>query len=66
MNDLVVTMDFENPMKSSKQRIMQFWNEVKQASIFVPTLFVFLWQATPQSDYAMFFVMYVHRLILSA
>jgi len=47
MNDLVVTVDFENAMKSSKQRIMQFWNEVKQASIFVPTLFVFLWQATP-------------------
>jgi hypothetical protein len=39
----------------SKQRIMQIWNSVKQPSIFLPTLFIFLWQATPQSDSAMFF-----------
>jgi hypothetical protein len=25
----------------------------------LPTLFIFLWQATPQSDSAMFFFMYV-------
>jgi len=34
---------------------MQIWNSVKQPSIFLPTLFIFLWQATPQSDSAMFF-----------
>lgn len=42
-------------IENSKQRIMQIWNSVKQPSIFLPTLFIFLWQATPQSDSAMFF-----------
>ncbi|PVH31087.1 hypothetical protein PAHAL_9G054000 [Panicum hallii] len=42
-------------IEGSKQRIMQIWNSVKQPSIFLPTLFIFLWQATPQSDSAMFF-----------
>ncbi|CAN6297471.1 unnamed protein product, partial [Urochloa humidicola] len=42
-------------IESSKQRIMEIWNSVKQPSIFLPTLFIFLWQATPQSDSAMFF-----------
>ncbi|RCV40479.1 hypothetical protein SETIT_9G057300v2 [Setaria italica] len=42
-------------IESSKQRIMQIWNSIKQPSIFLPTLFIFLWQATPQSDSAMFF-----------
>jgi hypothetical protein len=46
-------------IESSKQRIMQIWDSVKQPSIFLPTLFIFLWQATPQSDSAMFFFMYV-------
>ncbi|WVZ60855.1 hypothetical protein U9M48_010821 [Paspalum notatum var. saurae] len=39
-------------IETSKQRIMQIWNSVKQPSIFLPTLFIFLWQATPQSDSA--------------
>ncbi|KAL6636768.1 hypothetical protein ACP70R_024340 [Stipagrostis hirtigluma subsp. patula] len=42
-------------IESSKQRIMQLWNSVKQPNIFLPTLFIFLWQATPQSDSAMFY-----------
>ncbi|KAF8710045.1 hypothetical protein HU200_029773 [Digitaria exilis] len=42
-------------IESSKQRFMQIWNSVKQPSICLPTLFIFLWQATPQSDSAMFF-----------
>jgi MFS family permease len=46
-------------IEGSKQRIMQIWNSVKQPSIFLPTLFIFLWQATPQSDSAMFFFTYV-------
>jgi hypothetical protein len=28
----------------------------------LPTLFIFLWQATPQSDSAMFFFMYVWKI----
>jgi hypothetical protein len=46
-------------IENSKLRIMQLWNSVKQPSIFLPTLFIFLWQATPQSDSAMFYFMYV-------
>ncbi|CAA7394810.1 unnamed protein product [Spirodela intermedia] len=41
--------------ESSQNNISQLWNAVKQPSIFLPTLFIFLWQATPQSDSAMFF-----------
>ncbi|KAF8392376.1 hypothetical protein HHK36_022718 [Tetracentron sinense] len=41
--------------ESSKQNIIQLWNAVRQPNIFLPTLFIFLWQATPQSDSAMFF-----------
>jgi MFS family permease len=46
-------------IESSKEHIMQIWSSVKQPNIFLPTLFIFLWQATPQSDSAMFFFMYV-------
>ncbi|EEC76322.1 hypothetical protein OsI_13878 [Oryza sativa Indica Group] len=42
-------------IESSKEHIMQIWSSVKQPNIFLPTLFIFLWQATPQSDSAMFF-----------
>nr|DAD19580.1 TPA_asm: hypothetical protein HUJ06_021043 [Nelumbo nucifera] len=41
--------------ESSKQNIIQLWNAVRQPNVFLPTLFIFLWQATPQSDSAMFF-----------
>ncbi|KAF3324347.1 folate-biopterin transporter 1 [Carex littledalei] len=42
-------------IESSKQHVKQLWGAVKQPNIFLPTLFIFLWQATPQSDSAMFF-----------
>ncbi|XP_072956971.1 folate-biopterin transporter 1, chloroplastic [Typha angustifolia] len=42
-------------VESTKQHIMQLWTAVRQPEIFLPTLFIFLWQATPQSDSAMFF-----------
>lgn len=42
-------------LESSKQSILQLWHTVKQPNVFLPTLFIFLWQATPQSDSAMFF-----------
>ncbi|GAB4843360.1 hypothetical protein Ancab_013326 [Ancistrocladus abbreviatus] len=41
--------------ESSKQNIIQLWEAVRQPNVFFPTLFIFLWQATPQSDSAMFF-----------
>ncbi|XP_039825973.1 folate-biopterin transporter 1, chloroplastic-like isoform X2 [Panicum virgatum] len=52
-------------IERSKQRIMQIWNSVKQPSIFLPTLFIFLWQATPQSDSAMFFFT-TNKLVFSS
>ncbi|KAJ7954864.1 folate-biopterin transporter 1, chloroplastic-like [Quillaja saponaria] len=41
--------------QSSKQNIIQLWGAVRQPNVFLPTLFIFLWQATPQSDSAMFY-----------
>ncbi len=38
-----------------KQHIKQVWQAVKQKSIFLPTAFVFLWQATPNADSAFFY-----------
>ncbi|XBI54974.1 hypothetical protein VPH35_036884 [Triticum aestivum] len=46
-------------IESSIQHIKQLWTSVKQPNIFLPTLFIFLWQATPHSESAMFFFMYV-------
>ncbi|KAK4434037.1 Folate-biopterin transporter 1, chloroplastic [Sesamum alatum] len=42
-------------LASSKNSIKQLWGAVKQPGVFLPTLFIFLWQATPQSDSAMFY-----------
>lgn len=49
-------------VESSKQHVRQLWTSVKQPNILLPTLFIFLWQATPQSDSAMFFFMYVWKI----
>jgi folate/biopterin transporter len=38
-----------------KKQISQLWSAVKQKSIWLPTLFLFLWQATPTADSAFFF-----------
>lgn len=42
-------------LESSKQSIIELWGAVRQPGVFLPTLFIFLWQATPQSDSAMFY-----------
>ncbi|PNT76942.1 hypothetical protein BRADI_1g56020v3 [Brachypodium distachyon] len=42
-------------VETSTQHIRQLWTSVKQPNIFLPTLFIFFWQATPHSDSAMFF-----------
>ncbi|KAJ4722487.1 Folate-biopterin transporter 1, chloroplastic [Melia azedarach] len=42
-------------VESSKQNMIELWNAVKQPNVFLPTLFVFLWQATPHSESAMFY-----------
>ncbi|KAG0466074.1 hypothetical protein HPP92_017654 [Vanilla planifolia] len=41
--------------ESCRQSFGQLWNAVRQPDIFLPTLFIFLWQATPHSDTAMFY-----------
>ncbi|XP_057783418.1 folate-biopterin transporter 1, chloroplastic-like isoform X1 [Salvia miltiorrhiza] len=47
--------DSSNFLESSKNTITQLWTAVKQPNVLLPTLFIFLWQATPQSDSAMFY-----------
>ncbi|KAK8556043.1 hypothetical protein V6N13_070114 [Hibiscus sabdariffa] len=42
-------------LEISKENIIQLWNAFRLPHIFFPTVFIFLWQATPQSDSAMFF-----------
>lgn len=44
-----------NFLQSSKQNVIQLWDAVKQPTVLLPTIFLFLWQATPQSDSAMFY-----------
>ena len=41
--------------ESSRESIIQLWNAFRQPNVFLPTVFIFLWQATPQSDSAMFY-----------
>ncbi|KAD6454411.1 hypothetical protein R6Q59_016148 [Mikania micrantha] len=35
--------------------ILELWQAIKQPNVFLPTLFIFLWQATPHSESAMFY-----------
>lgn len=42
-------------LEKSKEDIIKLWGAVKQPNVLLPTLFIFLWQATPQSDSAMFY-----------
>lgn len=41
--------------ETSKDGILQLWQAVRQPNVFLPTLFIFLWQATPHSESAMFY-----------
>lgn len=51
-------------VESSKHNIRLLWDAVRQPNIFLPTLFIFLWHATPQSDSAMFYFTYVWIFLL--
>ncbi|KAL2922619.1 Folate-biopterin transporter 1 chloroplastic [Bienertia sinuspersici] len=42
-------------IESFNHSVVQLWDAVKQPIVYYPTLFVFLWQATPHSDSAMFY-----------
>jgi folate/biopterin transporter len=45
----------QSPTASIIKQTKQLWGAIKQKSIWLPTLFVFLWQATPTADSAFFF-----------
>ncbi|XP_074292326.1 folate-biopterin transporter 1, chloroplastic [Silene latifolia] len=49
------TVDNSNLIESFKRSVVQLWETVKQPNVYYPTLFVFLWQATPHSESAMFY-----------
>lgn len=40
---------------TSKDSIIELWQAIKQPNVLLPTLFIFLWQATPHSESAMFY-----------
>eukprot|EP00249_Psilotum_nudum_P020132 c27576_g3_i2 orf=322-2052(+) len=44
-------------LDSGKLQLFYLWQTVKEPAILFPTMFIFLWQATPTSDSAMFFFM---------
>lgn len=44
-------------LDTSRSQLSFLWETVKEPNIFLPTAFIFLWQATPTSDTAMFFFM---------
>lgn len=50
-------------LESSKENIIELWGAVRQPNVFLPTIFIFLWQATPQSDSAMFYFTYASFLL---
>lgn len=41
--------------KRLASQVNALWGAIRQRSIFLPAVFVFLWQATPSADTAMFF-----------
>jgi folate/biopterin transporter len=54
----------EEPLKHDKiegqtvrvtEQIRQLWGGLRQKSIWLPTAFIFIWQATPTSDSALFY-----------
>jgi folate/biopterin transporter len=50
---LIIEIPTQTP--EIKQQVKLLWQGVKQKSVWLPTLFVFLWQATPSADSAFFF-----------
>ncbi|GAQ78782.1 Biopterin transport-related protein [Klebsormidium nitens] len=42
-------------IETSKEQLLYLWEVIREPAILLPTLFIFFWQATPQSETAMFF-----------
>jgi folate/biopterin transporter len=54
----VLIAEEQTDKKSSfllKEQASQIWQTLKRKTILMPTLFIFLWQATPSADSAFFF-----------
>ncbi|MBZ8178595.1 folate/biopterin family MFS transporter [Oscillatoria salina] len=47
--------DRQKPNLGVKQQIKQLWRAISQKTILLPTIFIFIWQATPSADSALFF-----------
>ncbi|PSB01879.1 folate/biopterin family MFS transporter [Merismopedia glauca] len=45
----------EGQLSQTKNQIKQVWQAMKQKAIWMPALFLFLWQATPSSDSGFFY-----------
>jgi folate/biopterin transporter len=45
----------ENSVSSPKHQLQQLGQAIRQKSILLPTIFIFLWQATPSADSAFFY-----------
>ncbi|MGF1478804.1 MAG: folate/biopterin family MFS transporter [Cyanophyceae cyanobacterium] len=54
IGDRSANSDSTAPPKVRTQ-VRQLWQAIKQKTIWLPTAFVFLWQATPSADSAFFF-----------
>jgi folate/biopterin transporter len=44
-----------NPLANTKNQLQQLGQTIRQKSILLPTIFIFLWQATPSADSAFFY-----------
>eukprot|EP00250_Pteridium_aquilinum_P005841 c15869_g1_i1 orf=240-1958(+) len=51
----VFAMARTTAIEHAKVQAFYLWKTIKEPAIFLPTVFIFLWQATPSSDTAMFF-----------
>ncbi|MGF1486965.1 MAG: folate/biopterin family MFS transporter [Prochloraceae cyanobacterium] len=50
-----ITDKTKSNLRGSIDQIKTLWGAIKQKSIWMPTAFIFLWQATPNADSAFFF-----------
>jgi len=49
------TSSFRERSESVKEQVVKLWEAVSQKNVWLPALFIFLWQASPSADSAMFF-----------
>lgn len=52
---LYVIDDMRSPQEIISGQATAVWSAVKQKSVWLPALFIFLWHATPSSESAFFY-----------